>query len=93
MRRCFASRSFLSASRSTPLGSLTLSRDAFVRILQAHGFTLKRQVASHQQWEGVVSGHRRLVTVDASYREFSGWLLATMIRQSGLPKSIFRTNR
>ena len=64
-----------------------------MEILRTHGFVLKRQVASHQQWEGVVDGRRRLVTVDASYPEFSGWLLNRMIHQSGLPKAIFRTRK
>jgi len=73
------------------LGSLVLSRQRFLEILRAHGFTLKRQVASHQQWEGTVDGERRLVTVDVSIREFSGWLLNRMMHQSGLSKGVFRT--
>jgi len=72
------------------LARLLLTRQAFLAILQVHGFTLKRQVASHQQWEGTVGGQRHLVTVDVSCREFSGWILNRMIHQSGLPKAVFR---
>jgi predicted RNA binding protein YcfA (HicA-like mRNA interferase family) len=71
------------------LARLILTRQELIAILRVHGFTLKRQVGSHQQWEATVSGRRRLVTVDASVREFSGWLLNRMIHQSGLPKFAF----
>jgi hypothetical protein len=62
------------------LNRFLLTRQEFVSVLRAHGFTLRRQVGSHQQW-----------TVDASIREFSGWLLNRMIHQSGLPPAVFRT--
>jgi predicted RNA binding protein YcfA (HicA-like mRNA interferase family) len=62
------------------------------RILLANGFSLKRQDGSHRQYEGHVDGRRRLVTVafhgdneDVRPRSF-----ASIIRQSGLPRSKFR---
>lgn len=72
------------------MSKLVISRDKFIKILKAHNFYFKRQVASHQSWEGMVDGKRRLVSVDMNYKTYSGWLLNSMIRQSGLPKTLFR---
>jgi predicted RNA binding protein YcfA (HicA-like mRNA interferase family) len=64
----------------------------FVRILEAHGFAFDRQRASHRQFKGVVDGKVQLVTVDYSQpgEDISPRNLASMIRQSCLPKKLFR---
>lgn len=63
----------------------------FVRILEDNGFTFKRQSASHRHYEGFVDGRRRMVTVDGTDGdEIMTINLASMKRQSGLPKKLFR---
>jgi predicted RNA binding protein YcfA (HicA-like mRNA interferase family) len=54
------------------------------RILQHHGFALKRISGSHQQFVGFVRGRRRKVTVIKNQKRFAPKTLASMIRQSGL---------
>ena len=68
------------------MGYFVLSQREFVRILHTHGFRPTSQRGSHQFWER--PGFK--VTVDVKYTEYSGWLLARMIHQSGLPKVVFR---
>jgi len=64
----------------------------FVPILVANGFELDREKATHKQYKGVVNGQIHLVTVDCSQmgEDISPRNLASMIRQSGLPKKLFR---
>ena len=64
----------------------------FVSILKEHGFELDRERATHKQFKGVVAGQTRLVTVDYDQpgNDISPRNLASMIRQSGLPKKLFR---
>ncbi len=64
----------------------------FVSILETHGFRLDRQRGSHKQFKGTVGGHARLVTVDYDQpgEDVPKRNLASMIRQSGLPKKVFR---
>jgi predicted RNA binding protein YcfA (HicA-like mRNA interferase family) len=64
----------------------------FVRILVDHGFELDRQESTHKQYKGVVEGVTRLVTVDCAHlgEDITRRNLASMIRQSGLPKKLFR---
>jgi len=71
--------------------NLVISQKRFIDILKEHNFYFKRQSSSHQQWEGTVDGKRRLVSVDIKYNSYSHWVLASMIRQSGLPKEFFRS--
>ena len=64
----------------------------FIRILEAHGFALARQRGSHRTYQRVVDGNVRIVVI-AYHREsddIGRGLLASMIRQSGLPKRLFR---
>lgn len=62
-----------------------------VRILEGHGFRRKRWKGSHRQFEGVVNGHRRLVTVAGKEgEEVARPTLASIMRQSGLPARAFR---
>lgn len=64
----------------------------FIRILEANGFVLARQRGSHRAYEGVVDGKVRLVIV-ACHREsddIRAGTLSSMVRQSGLPKRLFR---
>ena len=70
------------------MGRFVLSRREFLRIVRAHGFTQTSQRGSHQYWEK--PGYK--VTVDVKYPEYSGWLLRTMIQQSGLPAALFRSS-
>ena len=65
----------------------------FIRILEAHGFALHRQRGSHRTYKGEVAGELRLVVV-ACHRQtddIKPGTFASMIRQSGLSKSLFRT--
>lgn len=64
----------------------------FVRVLKDHGFVQVRQAGSHRTFDGIVNGRRMVVTV-AYHGEGDDILprnLASMIRQSGLPKHLFR---
>lgn len=64
----------------------------FVVILEAHGFCLTRQKGSHKQYRGMVSGKVQLVTVSGDPGdEIRPRNLASMIRQSALPKRLFKT--
>lgn len=63
----------------------------FVRILKENGFEMVRQKGSHRQFQAFIGGERRLVTV-SSHQDSDDILpknFASMIRQSGLPKSFF----
>ena len=64
----------------------------FIRILRQHNFDLDRQEGSHRIYQGHVAGRIRIVTV-ACHSEGDDILkktLASMIRQSGLDKRLFR---
>jgi predicted RNA binding protein YcfA (HicA-like mRNA interferase family) len=63
-----------------------------IRILEQHGFALYRQRGSHRTYKGEVGGSVRVVVV-ACHREsddIKPGTLASMIRQSGLPRRLFR---
>jgi predicted RNA binding protein YcfA (HicA-like mRNA interferase family) len=65
----------------------------FIAIIETQGFTEHRhQASSHRQYRGVVEGQVRMVTV--AFHNIGDDIrpetLASMIRQSGLPKSLFR---
>ena len=65
----------------------------FVRILVKHGFELDRQSGgSHRVYKGRVGGRTRLVVVacHSENDDTKPGTLASMIRQSGLPKRTFR---
>ncbi|MBN1405897.1 MAG: hypothetical protein JW946_05200 [Candidatus Omnitrophica bacterium] len=62
------------------MGNLVISQKKFIEILKQHNFCFKCQVSSHQSWEGIVGGKRHLVSVDVKFAQYSGWLLASMIR-------------
>ena len=64
----------------------------FIRILEDHGFELARQRGSHRTYTGQVGREVRVVMV-ACHREsddIKPGTLSSMIRQSGLPKQLFR---
>ncbi|MCY3841524.1 MAG: type II toxin-antitoxin system HicA family toxin [Gammaproteobacteria bacterium] len=63
-----------------------------LRILESSGFYLKRwNRSSHRQYEGVVSGRRRLVTVvGREGDDVARRTLQSIKRQSGLPARMFR---
>jgi predicted RNA binding protein YcfA (HicA-like mRNA interferase family) len=63
-----------------------------IRILEEPGFELARQRGSHRTYKGKVGGEVRVVVV-ACHREsddIKPGTLSSMIRQSGLPKQLFR---
>jgi predicted RNA binding protein YcfA (HicA-like mRNA interferase family) len=63
-----------------------------IRILEDHGFQLARQRGSHRTYMGRIDGQVRIVLV-ACHRESDDvkpGTLSSMIRQSGLPKKLFR---
>jgi len=64
----------------------------FVSILLAHGFTLlPRTATSHRKYEGNVNGERKMITVSGDDGDdILAKNLASMKRQSGLPKKLFR---
>ncbi|MFI4981686.1 MAG: type II toxin-antitoxin system HicA family toxin [Nevskiales bacterium] len=64
----------------------------FVRIIEQHGFAVDRQRGTHRQFKGMIAGRLQLVTVDyaQSGEDISPRNLSSMIRQSGLPKKLFR---
>lgn len=57
-----------------------------------HGFELDRQRGSHRVYKGHIGGTTRLVVVacHSENDDIKPGILATMIRQSGLPKVTFR---
>lgn len=64
----------------------------FLDIIAAHGFVLHRQGAtSHRRYRGVHSGKVWFVdvTIHGLNIEIKPKTLASMIRQSGLPKKLF----
>ena len=64
-------------------------RDA-IRVLEENGFRLKRTTGSHRQFEGVVGGQRRLVTVAGKEgQDLARSTLASISRQSALPRRVF----
>ena len=64
----------------------------FIRILIDNGFAIDRERGSHKQYKGLVDGQPRLVTVDYSQpgEDIQIKNFKSMIRQSGLPKKLFR---
>ena len=62
-----------------------------VAVLESNGFALDRTKGSHRHFEGVVRGKRRLVTVAGEDGdEVRKGTLASIKRQSGLSKALFR---
>ncbi len=58
-----------------------------IRVLESHGFNLKRSKGSHLQYTGFVKKRPRLVTVTAKQKRFAIDTLKSMIRQSGLSEA------
>jgi predicted RNA binding protein YcfA (HicA-like mRNA interferase family) len=63
-----------------------------LKILHAHGFELARQRGSHHTYKAMVDGQMRVVTL--SHHSLNDDIMpknmASIIRQSGLPKNLFR---
>ena len=75
---------------------LTLSFSDVIEILSAAGFvTLRQGASSHVRYRGVVKGEVRFVDVagHAASDSVNPNTLASIIRQSGLPKKLFREYR
>lgn len=82
---------FLATSLFPLVGRFVISQRKFIEILRTNSFyPTGQQVGSHQTWEGTINGRKHSVTVDVKYDEYCGDVLASMIRQSGLPKKTFR---
>ncbi|MDE0280345.1 MAG: type II toxin-antitoxin system HicA family toxin [Gammaproteobacteria bacterium] len=65
-----------------------------IRILESNGFELDRTRGSHRQFEGIIGGRRRLVTVsDKDNQDVKPGTLNSIRRQSGLPRKAFRQER
>lgn len=65
----------------------------FIAIIEQHGFELHRHGASsHRRFRGMVAGEVRYVDVAAHQMsdDINPKTLASMIRQSGLSKKLFR---
>ena len=61
----------------------------FIEILERHKFWLERQDGSHRQYKDA-SGNRVTVAAHNMNDEIKPGTLESMIRQSGLPKKLFR---
>ena len=64
----------------------------FIRMLVKHGFELDRQRGSHRLYQARIGGKTRLVVVacHSENDDIKPGTLASMIRQSRLPKRSFR---
>jgi predicted RNA binding protein YcfA (HicA-like mRNA interferase family) len=65
----------------------------FIEIIEAHGFKLDRhEGTSHRHYRAIVNGQVRYVDVAPHQlgSEIKTGTLQAMIRQSGLPKKLFR---
>jgi predicted RNA binding protein YcfA (HicA-like mRNA interferase family) len=64
----------------------------FIRVLENHSFELARQRGSHRTYKGQVGGHTRVVVVACHHEsdDIKPGTLSSMIRQSGLPRQLFR---
>ncbi|MBM3489271.1 MAG: addiction module toxin, HicA family [Alphaproteobacteria bacterium] len=64
----------------------------FIRILEQHGFVLRRQSGgSHAIYRGTVKGKiQQVVVAGAGNDDIKPGTLGSMIRQSGLPNTLFR---
>ncbi len=65
----------------------------FIRILEHSGFALHRRGAtSHRVYKGLVDGKTQIVIVayERPGDQIKRGTLSSMIRQSGLPKKLFR---
>ena len=65
-----------------------------VRVLEKNGFRFVRQRGSHRRYEGTVDGRAQLVTVAGKNSdELTQETLASIRRQSGLPRRSFRNDQ
>ena len=62
-----------------------------IGVLTKNSFELVRQRGSHRQFKGTVNGQPRVVTVPGSEGDdITKGTLASIRRQSGLPRKLFR---
>lgn len=65
-----------------------------VRVLEKNGFRFARQRGSHRRYKGTVDGKVQLVTVAGKDSdELTRATLASIRRQSGLPRKSFRKDQ
>jgi predicted RNA binding protein YcfA (HicA-like mRNA interferase family) len=69
--------------------SLKCTFREFIEIIELHKFWLERQEGSHRQYKNA-AGNRVTVAVHDMGDEIKIKTLESMIRQSGLPKKLFR---
>jgi predicted RNA binding protein YcfA (HicA-like mRNA interferase family) len=65
-----------------------LKRQEILEILHVYGFKCTGCVGSHEKYEAVIKGKRRVVTVITSKNDFD-YLLKFIIEQSGLNREEF----
>jgi predicted RNA binding protein YcfA (HicA-like mRNA interferase family) len=72
--------------------SIKCSYREFIAIIESNGFALHRHGAtSHSRYRGVINGVVHFVDVSGhGNQEIAPGTLSSMIRQSGLPKGLFR---
>ncbi|MFQ5774178.1 MAG: type II toxin-antitoxin system HicA family toxin [Kiloniellaceae bacterium] len=70
----------------------TWTFNEFIRLLEKHGFALERQTGSSRIYKGAIGGKVRLVSVHfhRGSDDIRRGTPQSMIRQSGLPKKLFR---
>lgn len=68
-----------------------LSYQEVLAILKIRGFTFKDQEGSHEQYEGVIKGKTRKVTVDRNDSPYDDFIIKSMLQQSGLTRDEFYT--
>ena len=62
-----------------------------IAILVRNGFRLDRHRGSHRQFEGWAAGKRRPITIAGNDGEdVPSWTFGSIVRQSGLPRTLFR---
>jgi predicted RNA binding protein YcfA (HicA-like mRNA interferase family) len=79
--------------RLVPGGLRGLNYAQFIRIVEGQGFSFyRRGKGSHSIYRAIIAGEVRLVTVSAHRpsEDIKPGTLDAMIRQSGLPKHLFR---
>ncbi|MHB1686960.1 MAG: type II toxin-antitoxin system HicA family toxin [Ignavibacteriaceae bacterium] len=68
-----------------------LTYQEVISILKARGFTFGDQKGSHEQYEGIINGQKRKVTVDKNDSPYDDFILKSIINQSGLSREEFYT--
>lgn len=71
------------------MSKLLFSQKDFLKFIDHFGFKYLRHESSHYTYQAIIKGKTYQVQVDHSYSDYSGWLLDSMITQTGIPKKLF----